>query len=362
MQYSPSTILLSIFSLMLLLGLTSCNGDLEDITYDPTAYIVSGTENLGIIPIPEDNQMTREGVELGQHLFYDKLLSSTETMSCASCHDPQKAFTDGKKVSAGVTNEVGSRSSMSLINSAYYTKGLFWDGREQTLESQAILPVEDPIELFENWDNVEEKLKNHPEYPAMFRKAFGIEDSEEISRDLAAKALAQFERAIISGNSKFDRWKNGVAAISEEELLGNDTFFDINPLLTDGECSHCHNKPLFTSNEYFDNGLQTADTYEEYVDKGLGGITGEDRHIGLMRAPTLRNIALTAPYMHDGRFETLEEVVEHYDSGGHVTPNRNELIYNLQLTEGQKEGLVLFMKMLTDTSYLDNPLLINPFE
>lgn len=345
---------------------TSCrDGNLTDITFSPTKYVVeeSETEFLGPLPIPPDNELTHEGIKLGQHLFFDPILSGDNTMSCGSCHDPQKAFTDGLALSPGIDGVFGRRSSMSLVNSAYYTKGLFWDGRSTTLEEQALLPVEDEIELHDDWDGVEEELRASEIYPKMFREAFGIEDTEEITRDLAAKALSQFQRIILSGNSKFDKVVvKGVGAFSDEEYFGLETFFDVNPLLQDGECGHCHNDPLFTTNQYFDNGLQVADSYSEYKDIGLGQVTGNQFDYGKFRAPTLRNIALTAPYMHDGRFNTLEEVIDHYDSGGHATPNKDGLIYPLSLTDQQKEGLIAFLHTLTDTSFLENPYLTNPFE
>ncbi len=344
--------------------LSSCKKDLIDIPYNPTPYEVNAeeTENLGILPIPKTNELTEEGIRLGQHIFFDPVLSSTGTMSCSSCHLPELAFTDGKALSVGVQGEQTSRSSMTLVNAAYYTQGLFWDGRSEKLEDQALLPVEDDIELDHSWEEVVEDLKSHPEYPTMFRKAFGIEDSEEITKELTARALGQFQRIILSGNSKYDRWKKDIGVLTDEELLGFETFFDVNPLLKDGECGHCHNEPLFTSNQYFDNGLQEANTIDDYGDIGRAVVTNKESDYGKMRAPSLRNIALTAPYMHDGRFETLEEVVEHYNSGGHPTPNRDPLVHELNLTEDQKVGLVAFMKTLTDTSYLENPFLENPFE
>ena len=345
-------------------GIASCKGDLEDIRYSPVEYDVPSreTENLGILPIPDNNELTEQGIKLGQRLFFDPILSLDNSMSCSSCHDPAKGFTDGLSFSPGVQGLEGVRSSMSLVNAAYYTKGLFWDGRSEQLENQALLPVEDELEFDHDWVSVEEDLQNHDEYPKMFREAFGIEDSEQITKDLAVKALSQFQRIILSGNSKYDKWKDNKAVLSDEELMGFETFFDVNPLLKDGECGHCHNEPLFTSNQYFDNGLQEADLISDYKDIGRALVTGNDADYGKMRAPTLRNIALTAPYMHDGRFETLEEVVEHYDSGGHATPNRDPLVHTLNLTEEQKNGLVAFMKTLTDTTYLQNPLLVDPFK
>lgn len=351
---------------LIIIVLSSCqDGDLKDIRFSPTKYVFAEgeTDYLGPIPVPGDNELTNEGVRLGQHLFYDPILSGDNTMSCSSCHDPKLAFTDGLAKSPGISGIVGRRSSMSLVNAAYYTKGLFWDGRSNNLEEQALIPVEDEIELHDTWPNVIEELKSHEEYPKMFREAFGIEDSEEITKELAAKALAQFQRIIVSGQSKFDKVVvAGKGAFTDEEYYGLETFFDVNPLLQDGECGHCHNDPLFTTNQYFDNGLQDADSFSEYKDIGLGLVTGNEYDYGKFRAPTLRNIALTAPYMHDGRFQTLEEVIEHYDSGGHMTPNKDGLIYPLNLTDEQKEGLIAFLHTLTDTSYLSNPYINNPFE
>lgn len=350
------------FIVILLVAFSCREGDLVDIEYNPTPYIVEGTEYLGPIPVPPENQLTHEGIKLGQHLFYDPILSADNSMSCASCHFPEKAFTDGNAVSVGIDGIAGTRSAMSLVNAAYYTKGLFWDGRSENLEEQALIPVEDEIELHHNWGDVIEEFKEHPTYPQMFREAFGIEDKEEIRKELAAKALAQFQRIIISGNSKFDRVNNGIGAFNEEQFVGLETFFDVNPLIPDGECGHCHNDPLFTTNQYFDNGIQDAKTLTEYTDIGLASVTSRNLDYGKMRAPTLRNIELTAPYMHDGRFQTLEEVVEHYSKGGHATPNRDPLIFELGLSEEQKTGLVAFMKALTDTSYLENPYVRNPFK
>lgn len=310
--------------------------------------------------------MTKDGVALGRMLFYDPILSADSTMSCSSFHLPEHGFTDNLAVSIGVAEEAGSRSSMSLTNAAYLTNGLFWDGRRNTLEGQALDPVTDPLELLDDWDNVEKKLRRHADYPAQFRKAFGIESKLEITRELATQALAQFERILISGNSKFDKHRKGELFLDDSELNGMIMFFDSGQQLgidlPDAECAHCHNEPLLTNNDYFNNGLDVAEVPEDFVDPGRGEVTSKVSDYGRFRAPTLRNIALTAPYMHDGRFETLEEVIEHYNSGGHPSYNKDPLIRPLNLTEEQKQDLLNFLKALTDEEFINNPEYKNPFE
>ena len=205
-----------LLSFSLLLFILSCGnddiaqkcytiGDLSTIPYNPQSYTIIKPTGFPTMLIPSDNPLTVDGIELGRHLFYDPILSADSTMACAGCHFPEASFTDEKKTSTGIDGISGTRSSMNLANSGYVEKGLFWDGRSNTLEIQALAPVEDPIELHDTWENVEEKLKAHPTYPTMFREAFGIEDTQEITKDLAAKALAQFERIMISSNSRFDK-------------------------------------------------------------------------------------------------------------------------------------------------------------
>lgn len=339
--------------------------DLTTIEHDPQSLALQVPEYFPDIAnfIPADNPITVEGVELGRHLFYDPILSLDSLLSCSSCHLPSGAFTDNTAFSTGVRGDQTPRSSMALINLAYVTEGLFWDGRVQSLEDQALLPVEDLIELHEAWPNVEAKLQRHEQYPEMFRKAFAIDSKTEITRDLAVKALAQFERTLISQDSKFDRWKRGEYSFTDEEADGFSMFFDEGANgLPDAECGHCHNKPLFTTNGFFNNGLDAADSFDDFTDKGLGAFTGKPSDNGKFRAPTLRNIELTAPYMHDGRFQTLEEVVEHYNSGGESADNKDPLLTELGLDEEQKQSLVAFLKTLTDDTFVNNPAYQNPFE
>ncbi len=339
-------------------------GDLEGISYDPSPYNLVIGDGLPVsMPIPEDNPLTVQGIELGRHLFYDPILSVDSSMSCSSCHGTRGSFTDNLRFSAGVDGIDGVRSSMSLLDLGFNENGFFWDGRSATLEEQALLPVEDPIELHDTWPNVVEKFKSHPDYPRMFRKAFGINDRQEITKELAGKALAQFERILISsGNSRYDRAIRGEVFFSNEELNGYEMFFDIGVNLPDAECGHCHNIPLFTTNEYTNNGLQEAATLNDFNDVGHGAVTGDPFDNGTFRIPTLRNITLSAPYMHDGRFETLEEVIDHYNSGGKDSPNKDALVVPLGLTEKNKSDLLEFIKMLEDPEFNNNPAYASPFE
>ncbi len=340
--------------------------DLTAISYTPQDYDLQIPAGFPQMEIPSDNPLTVDGVQLGHFLFFDPILSADSTMSCASCHLPEAGFTDNQAVSTGVAGIAGKRSSMSLLNIGFFNKGLFWDGRVATLEEQALLPIEDPIELHEDWPNVVSKFQNSPFYQEWFRKAFGIENSDEITKELAVKAIAQYERTLISANSKFDKifYQNDPSVIIEDdEYNGYIMFFDdaYAGAFVEAECGHCHNMPLFTTNDYFNNGIDSVSTYEDFADVGLGAVTGAQLDIGKFRAPSLRNIEFTAPYMHDGRFETLEEVMDHYNSGGHNFINTDPLIKEIGLSEVQKQDIIAFLKMLSDTTYLSNPHFQNPF-
>ena len=331
--------------------------DLTHIPYQPVVYNLEVPDSFPIFEQPEDNIMTEEGILLGRHLFYDPILSKDSTMSCSSCHLPSGSFTDNLKVSLGVEDLEGTRSSMSLLNVGFYYNGLFWDGRSRTLEEQALLPVEDPVELNANWDDIIIKLKQHNLYPEMFRKAFGINNTNGITKESAAKAIAQFERSLVSsGSSNYDKAVRGRYIYTDQEKLGLDIFFDNDPLLPDGECFHCHTKPLFTDNSYLNNGITEAAEFEDFGDDlGLGAVTGIRSDNGRFRVPTLRNIEFTAPYMHDGRFETLEEVIDHYNSGGKESKGKDALLQPLGLNEEQKLALLAFLKTLNDETFLENP-------
>lgn len=344
------------------------DNDLIDIPHDPQVYTIDAPDFLGEMIIPEDNPMTVEGVALGRFLFYDPILSADSTQSCSSCHHPVGSFTDNQSVSTGIDGIAGIRNSMPLLNVGYITTGFFWDGRAKTLEEQALIPVEDPIELHETWPNVMSKLREHPTYPKMFREAFDITDRDEMTKELAAKAIAQFERTLVSsGESKYDRVRYGTGIFfSDEELNGNEIFF--NEVVVPGEshpgCGHdaCHGSAFFTLNRFTNNGLDEVDDPANFPDLGEGGVTGNLTDNGRFRVPTLRNIALTAPYMHDGRFQTLDEVIDHYTSGGHPSLTVDANIVSFTLTDVEREELKAFLHSLTDTVFTNNPAHQNPFQ
>ena len=342
-------------------------GDLIDIPYDPEPYELVVPCDFPEMIIPEDNALTLDGVKLGRFLFYDPILSADSTMSCSSCHAPDGSFTDNLAVSTGIDGIAGRRSSMSLLNVGYFYTGLFWDGRATTLEEQALLPVEDPIEMHDTWPNVVMKLQNHETYPTMFRKAFGISSTEEISKELAAKAIAQFERTLVSsGQSKYDRVRCEPGVFFEPEELEGAELFSFEEADHPG-CTHCHktHNQLFTDNRFVNNGIEdvgpTADDLNNFPDLGYGEVTGNVFDNGKFRVPTLRNIARSGPYMHDGRMETLEEVLDHYSSGGFNSANADPNIAPFGLTPSEKQSIISFLNTLTDEAFMNNPAHQSPF-
>lgn len=302
--------------------------------------------------IPNNNPQTLEGVALGKKLFFDPILSDDETMACASCHKPQNAFTDNTATSDGIDGIFGNRNSMPLFNLAWnYDERFAWDGKELSLERQALEPVQNPIEMHSDWDEVVAKLVAHPEYPELFRLAF---KTRTITKELTTKALAQFERTLISANSKFDKFSLGQTTLTPQEQNGLAVFLDESR----GDCFHCHgnpNNPLWTDNDFHNNGLDA-----NFLDLGLGGVTGDPNDNGKFRSPSLRNLEYTAPYMHDGRFETLDEVINFYSEGLQNSPTIDPLMKKVeeggvQLSTQDKADLKAFLLTLSDPSFLTNP-------
>ncbi len=330
------------------------SNSLTQIPYQPTLVTLDELERVPKMPIPADNPMTAEGIALGRQLFFDPILSLDSTFSCASCHAPERAFTDSKALAIGIRIRKGRRSSPSLVNVGYYYKGLFWDGRANTLEEQTLHPIQDSLEMGNTLKQIEINLQQHPDYPVLFRKAFGIEHKKQITKGLIAKAIAQFERTLISKNAKFDQVRRDEAQFTEAEQRGFAIFFDTSEELPHSECGHCHVDPLFTTLEYHNNGIQTGDQLN-FPDLGRGAITGNRFDNGKFKVPTLRNIALTAPYMHDGRFKNLEEVIKHYESGGHPAENVSPNVRPLHFTERDRADLIAFLNALTDTTITRYP-------
>lgn len=307
-----------------------------------------------IIPpvIPNDNPQTIEGVALGKKLFFDPILSGNNTQACADCHAPKNAFTDISRFSDGIDGSLGTRNSMPLFNLAWnYNEQFFWDGKSFSLEHQAFSPVTDPIEMKSTWDDVTQKLQQHPEYPSFFKQAFG---TQLIDSTLVTKAIAQFERTLISANSKFDKFLLGEAQLTLEEQNGFDVFMDE----ARGDCFHCHGSdknPLWTDNDFHNNGLDTS-----FTDLGLGAVTGDPADNGKFRSPSLRNLKYTAPYMHDGRFNSIEDVINHYSEGLQNSPTIDPLMKKVSLggvglSEKDKSDLKAFLLALSDQEFISNP-------
>ena len=280
---------------------------------------------------PQDNKHTAEKVELGKQLYFDKRLSRDDTISCASCHDPKKGWSNAEAFATGVRGQKGGRSAPTIINSAYQELQ-FWDGRAKLLEGQALGPIQNPIEMDMPLDEVVAKLNKIDGYKKQFQKVFGT----DVTSDGMAKAIAAFERTVLSGGAPFDRYKAGdTKALSETAQRGMKIFFGR------GHCSACHVGPNFTDGAFHNIGVGMEG---EKPDFGRLELSKQGGDRGAFKTPTLREIARTAPYMHDGRFKTLEEVVNYYDKGGFPNDALDEEIYPLKLTAEEKADLITFLK------------------
>lgn len=318
----------------------------EDEVPAATPYTLVIPQGLPPMNIPTNNPLTVEGVALGKRLFYDAILSANNTQSCASCHLQDFGFTDPNQFSTGIDGIAGTRNAMPLINLGWQTK-FFWDGGANGLESQVIGPITNPIEMHETMENVVAKLNAHVEYPGLFKAAFG---NEEVSSQNIMRAIAQFERTLISGNSKYDQYMRGETFLSSQELNGLSLFTDMEK----GDCSHCHSLgSTFSDFEFRNTGLDSIP-----VDEGRYLITLNSSDRGKFKTPSLRNVELTAPFMHDGRFQTLLECVQHYNTGFRYSANLDpnlSLAVKGRMTQQEMEDLVAFMKTLTDTEFVNNP-------
>lgn len=295
---------------------------------------------------PADNVLTRDGVSLGRRLFNDGRLSENGEITCATCHWPLLAFSDSPRFSVGTAGKEGTRNSLPLMNLAW-KQSFFWDGRVTALREQVKHPIRDPLEMNERLDRVVAKLERDRYYRASFEKVFG---TPGITEQRLGLALEQFLLTLVSGSSKFDLVMRGAATMTDEEQLGFTLFYtESDPArgLRGAACFHCHSGVHFTNNAFMNNGLDADGAIK---DPGRGKVTGNRADHGKFMVPSLRNVSLTDPYMHDGRIESLEEVVEHYDRGmAHSAAADAKLVRaGLGLSADEKRALVAFLEMLTD--------------
>lgn len=317
--------------------------DLQELTIEVPDHFRS------IIP-PDDNQITPAKINLGKRLFFDPILSQDLSISCADCHPAASGFSDPNRYSLGVGGAVGSRQAMPIMNLAY-AKNLFWDGRVSSLEEQVIDPIVNPIEFATDTTTVLSRLREDPYYSVEIRRVF---DTDEIRFVHLKKAIATFERSMVSYGSKYDQYleTQDTSIFTASERRGFDLYFTEEIGAKHAECFHCHGG--FNLDEvqglFRNNGLD-----EFYEDLGRANVTQNTKDIGKFRVPSLRNIEFTAPYMHDGRFETLEEVLDHYADGGAPNVNRDPLLVNIQLNEQDKQDIIAFLKTFSDQGFLTNP-------
>jgi len=319
--------------LALLIGVSSCNKEKTDAGNEVITLQVP--KGFPYPNIPAENQPTRYRVELGKKLFFDPILSRDSTIACGTCHLPEKYFADGLPLSKGIENRIAKRNAPSLLNIAYQSV-MFWDGGVPTIEQQVLAPIENHNEMDFNVNKVVQRLQANADYPALFKQAYNAEPSVYT----LTRAIACYERTLYTGKSKYDEYQyyNNPTALNASELNGMNIFFGER-----GECFHCHSEYTFTDNTFKNNGL-----YLNYPDSGRAIITQNINDIGKFKVPSLRNVAMTAPYMHDGSLSTLQDVVEHYNSGGQAHPNKSGLLKPMNLSAEEKTDLVNFLKALTD--------------
>lgn len=312
------------------------------------------------MPEAKDNPVTEAGFELGRYLFYDPILSRNYTLSCASCHKQENAFSDGQKRFSAGNGRPTNRNTPGLFNLAWYP-AYFWDGRALTLEDQAIHPVRDTNEMNLDLATAVSRINKSNFYRHLFSSAFGTAKADSV---LIGKALAQFMRALISNRSQYDKAIALKYILSKDELEG----FDLMNDQTKGGCLHCHTtdaNALGTNLGFANNGLQ--DYRRGFADEGLGAISGKATDAGKFKVPSLRNVAFTAPYMHDGRFSTLEEVLDFYSSGMKMSPTIDHRLLNRQkggqrLSSDEKGKIIAFLQTLSDTAFTREPAFSNPFK
>ncbi|WP_170356492.1 cytochrome-c peroxidase [Ruegeria lacuscaerulensis] len=328
---------------------------------------------FGRFTVPADNPLTEEAFELGRNLFYDPILSGDNTMSCATCHEQARGFTDGRARSVGHNGEELDFNAMALGNLLWGPQLFLWDGRSPSLEHQALQPLLNPIEMNQPLDALLDELSASAHYQEMFDAAYG-----EISEQAVSKALATFVRLLISADSKYDRYLRGEIKLNDQEEHGRKLFMahpDVKTSLRGGNCIDCHSQFVTAGfAEGFDGFSNNGLDPDTDLKPGLSATTDYDGDHGKFKVPSLRNIAVTGPYMHDGRFETLREVLNHYNEGIVLSSTLSPLILEadnevadptqalgLQLTEVEIDAIIAFLHTLTDEAFLSNPKFSNPF-
>jgi len=313
-----------------------------------------------VVPLPEpplgvdhafselDDPPTPETVRLGKWLYYDTRLSADNTISCATCHRPENAFSEPTPVSTGIDGQKGGRKAPTFINAAWaLLPHTFWDGRAASLEDQALGPVQNPIEMGNTLDQMLETLRAIESYPGYFQEAFG---TSEITNDRVAKAIADFERTRMSGNSPYDQWKAGdESAVSDAVKLGDELFFD------KAGCNQCHLGYNFSDTLFHNLGVGWDPETETFADQGRAVVTEVEAETGAFKTPTVREVTKRAPFMHDGSVATLRDVMELYNRGGDQNPYLDPKIQPLDLSEQEIDALLAMMEALEGEGYEDTP-------
>lgn len=348
-------------------GIVACKktspDEVELAQYDGTAYNFTYSSTLPAPDLPSDNLLTESKVYLGRKLFYDTKLSGDGSMSCATCHMQGFGFSDTARLSLGIEGLRGKRQAMAIFNLAWHSNQFFWDGRANLLRDQALKPIEDPLEMNETLENVRKKLQHSQVYRALFTRAF---QDGEINNTNISLALEAFMLSIVSGNSKYDQFLRGEVNLTDSEERGRTLFFaEYNPAfpdLTGADCAHCHSGSNFENDQYMNNGLDEDADFEDF---GRELVTNNAADRAKFKVTSLRNISVTGPYMHDGRFTSLEEVIQHYNTGIKTSSTLDPALANTQSTglmldNQDVQDLVAFLLTLRDEQFLNNPDYKNP--
>ena len=330
--------------ILIFISLVACQEDSQDevVPFNQQEALLTIPEGFPEMEFPEGNELTKERWELGKRLFYEKRLSIDKSLSCGSCHKPSLAFADDRDFSPGVFNRAGTRNAPSLANVGYQPY-LLIEGSVPTLEMQVLVPIQEHNEFNHNMVKIVEELEQDSSYAAASVTAY----NRPFDGFVLTRAISVFQRTMVSGNSDYDQYTNqgNSSALSSAERQGMELFFS-----NKTNCSSCHGGFNFTNYSFENNGLDSV-----YADNGRFRLTNDPNDEALFKVPSLRNVGLTAPYMHDGRFSTLEEVIEHYNSGGENHQNKSSHIRPLQLTMEEKTELVAFLNRLTDYDFVNDP-------